>query len=274
MDGGRLRAMTWNIWWRFGPRWTERQPGLLATVRRWDPDVLALQEVWGDRKTSQAEELAAALGGYAVYAEPSYPAVPVPPRSPDDEGVTLGVALVSRWPITVRRVEPLPARHRSWTPVALVATVEHPRGPLHLVVSCLEYGIPYSDDRIAQATLLAELATRPDFDGPCPVLVLGDLNAAPNSSVLRPLRDVLVDAWIAGGGEPDAVTLPSSHPSAPLEAGPELVDQRIDHIFFRAGQEDQQILVESAALAGDAVDGIFPSDHRAVICDLRWANGR
>jgi hypothetical protein len=19
MDGGRIRAMTWNIWWRFGP---------------------------------------------------------------------------------------------------------------------------------------------------------------------------------------------------------------------------------------------------------------
>jgi hypothetical protein len=29
MDGGRIRAMTWNIWWRFGPRWRERQPGLL-----------------------------------------------------------------------------------------------------------------------------------------------------------------------------------------------------------------------------------------------------
>jgi len=57
---------------------------------------LALQEVWGDDTTSQAEELAEALGGHAIYAEPSYPAVPVPPRSPDDEDVTLGVALVSR----------------------------------------------------------------------------------------------------------------------------------------------------------------------------------
>ena len=45
MDGGRIRAMTWNIWWRFGPRWTERQPGLLETIRRFNPDVLALQEV-------------------------------------------------------------------------------------------------------------------------------------------------------------------------------------------------------------------------------------
>ena len=273
MDGGRVRAMTWNIWWRFGPRWTERQPGLVATIRRFDPDVLALQEVWGDQHTSQAEQIADALGGHAAYAEPSYPAVPDPPRDPDDEGVTLGVGLVSRWPITARRVEPLPARHRSWSPLALVVTIDHPCGPLHVVASCLEHSIPYSDDRLAQAALLAELATRPELDGPCPVLVLGDLNAASDSAVLRPLRDVLVDAWSAGGGDPGAVTLPSSHPSAPLEAGPELVDQRIDHIFFRAGQEDQQVLVESTALGGDAVDGVFPSDHRAVVCDFRWKNG-
>ena len=103
---------------------------------------------------------------------------------------------------------------------------------------------------------------------------MGDLNAAPDSAVLRPLRDVLIDAWTAAGGDPDAVTLPSSHPSAPLEAGPQLVDQRIDHVFFRAGQEDQDVLVEAATLAGDAVDGVFPSDHRAVVCDFRWTNRR
>lgn len=236
--------------------------------------MLALQEVWGDDTTSQAEELAEALGGHAIYAEPSYPAVPAPPRSPDDENVTLGVALVSRWPIRSYRVEPLPARHRNWSPVALVATVDHPAGPLPVVTSCLDYGIPYSDDRFAQAVFLAERATRPEHDGACPVLVMGDLNAAPDSAVLRPLRDVLIDAWTAAGGDPDAVTLPSSHPSAPLEAGPQLVDQRIDHVFFRAGQEDQDVLVEAATLAGDAVDGVFPSDHRGVVCDFRWTNRR
>jgi endonuclease/exonuclease/phosphatase family metal-dependent hydrolase len=102
------------------------------------------------------------------------------------------------------------------------------------------------------------------------VIVAGDLNAAPDSPVLRPLRDTLTDAWIAGGGDPATVTLPSKHPSAPLEAGPELVDQRIDHIFFRPGQPGMRILVESATLAGAPMDGVYPSDHQAVVCDLRW----
>jgi endonuclease/exonuclease/phosphatase family metal-dependent hydrolase len=127
----------------------------------------------------------------------------------------------------------------------------------------------YNDDRIAQAQTLAKLATDPIMDGPCPVIVAGGLNAAPDSVVLRSLRDLLTDAWIAGHGDPTAVTLPSSQPSAPLEAGPELVDQRIGHIFFRPGQPGMRIIVESASLAGAPVDGVYPSDHQAVVCDLR-----
>jgi endonuclease/exonuclease/phosphatase family metal-dependent hydrolase len=188
----------------------------------------------------------------------------------DHDGIGLGVALLSRWPIVHRDVIPMPARHRTWDPVILRAVVAHPAGELPILVACLEHATAYSDDRLAQATLLADLCTDPAGDGPCPVLAMGDLNAAADSAVLRPLRDVLVDAWRSGNGALDAVTLPSTHPSAPLEAGPELVDQRIDHIFFRPGHEDQLVTVETATIAGDAVDGVFPSDHRAVVCDLRW----
>jgi hypothetical protein len=81
---------------------------------------------------------------------------------------------------------------------------------------------------------------------------------------------MLTDAWPVGGGSADAVTLPSTHPSAPLEAGQQMVDQRIDHIFFRPGREDQEVLVEGVQLAGEPPDGVYPSDHRAVLADLRW----
>jgi endonuclease/exonuclease/phosphatase (EEP) superfamily protein YafD len=103
-----------------------------------------------------------------------------------------------------------------------------------------------------------------------PIIVAGDLNAAPTSAILRPLSDVLADAWSAGGGDPAAVTLPSSHPSAPIESK-ELIDQRIDHIFFRPGEWAQRVRVE--LLAGEPVDGVYPSDHRAAVCDLSWSAG-
>jgi hypothetical protein len=40
--------------------------------------------------------------------------------------------------------------------------------------------------------------------------------------VLRPLEDVLIDTWAAGGGDLGAVTIPSSHPEAPVEAGEQI----------------------------------------------------
>ena len=62
----------------------------------------------------------------------------------------------------------------------------------------------------------------------------------------------------------------SGHPQAPLTAGLQLVDQRIDHIFFRPGREDQHVRVEGVQIVGDPEDGIYPSDHRAVVADLTW----
>jgi endonuclease/exonuclease/phosphatase family metal-dependent hydrolase len=263
------RVMTWNVWWRFGPQWRERQDGILATVRAVDPDVLALQECWAADGTTQADELAAALGFSAAFAEPSLPPVPDPPETADQAGARLGIGLVSRWPITAVRRVPLPTRARRQAPVSLVATLAHPDGPLPVIATCLEWEPAHGEDRVAQARAVAELARDPALDGPAPVLVLGDLNAAPDSPVLRPLRETLTDAYEAGGGDPAAPSLRSDHPFAPLEAT-ELIDRRIDHVLVRPGRPGGSVTVERAWIAGVPVDGLDPSDHRAVVCDLAW----
>ncbi len=63
----RVRALTWNIWWRYGP-WERRRPAIAATLARFDADVIALQEVWSDETTNLAAELAAELGYHHVFA--------------------------------------------------------------------------------------------------------------------------------------------------------------------------------------------------------------
>ena len=40
-----MRVATWNIWWRFGP-WEQRAPGIEATLRSIDADIVCLQETW------------------------------------------------------------------------------------------------------------------------------------------------------------------------------------------------------------------------------------
>lgn len=46
--------------------------------------------------------------------------------------------------------------------------------------------------------------------------------------------------------------------------------QRLGPASFRPGRERQQVLVEQVRLAGEPVDGLHQSDHRAVVADLRW----
>ncbi|MEJ3653435.1 endonuclease/exonuclease/phosphatase family protein [Actinomycetes bacterium KLBMP 9759] len=265
----RLRVVTWNLWWRFGPDWAARQPGIAATLRLLDADVVALQEVWGSSGTSQADRFGAQLGRHSAFVAPGLPPPPDPPERADQRGIDVGLGLLSRWPISRCKAVEMPARFRDPPPVAMRATVDHPAGPLHVVVACLEWEPAFQADRVAQARALAALAADERLDGPAPVVVAGDLNAAPDSPVLAPLRDRMVDAWAAGGGDPDAVTLSSTHPFAPVEAE-ELIDQRIDHVFLRPGLPDQRVRVERAELAGGPVDGLDPSDHRAVVCDIAW----
>ncbi len=134
--------MTWNIWWRFGPRWQDRQHGLVETLRAVDADVVALQEVWGTAETTQAHDFAGQLGLHAAFAAPSYPPAPEAPSAPDHEGVAIGLGLLRRWPITSLRQVELPARHRRLTPVAMAANLAHPAGPLHVVAACLDMSRP------------------------------------------------------------------------------------------------------------------------------------
>ena len=268
-DGGSARLMTWNVWWRFGPEWRERQGAILHTIREVGPDVVGLQEVWGTAETSQAHELAGQLGRHAAFVSPGLPPAPVPVENEDQEGVLLGLGLVSRWPITDSHAVEMPSRHRSPAPVALCASIEHPSGPLHVVVANAEWQPAYNDDRSATAHRLVELAFDPAYDGAVPVVLMGDLNAPPDDPVLRPAYDLMVDTWAAGDGDPDGVTLPISHPQAAVEAE-HLIDRRIDHIFLRPGQPDLVIEVSATRDVGDAVDGVIPSDHRAVVCDVTW----
>jgi endonuclease/exonuclease/phosphatase family metal-dependent hydrolase len=261
-----MRVVTWNVFWRFGPEWRERQPRILATLRDLAPDVVGLQESWIGEGTSQAAELAAELDMHAAVAAPSLPPVPVPPENPDQDGIELGLGLLSRWPILSVRRPALPVTHRPQAPLSLVATLDHPGGPLHVVVSCLEWEPDFRDDQLAQSAALATLLDDPALDGDHPVLLLADLNAEPGSPEVRQLTDVAVDTWTAGGGDPGAVTLSSGTPWAPLEV-PRLIDQRIDWVLARPGT--RRVRVTRAFLAGDRpVDGLLPSDHFAVVADL------
>jgi endonuclease/exonuclease/phosphatase family metal-dependent hydrolase len=257
--------MVWNVWWRFGDDWRAREKGILATLETYRPDVLGLVESWSGDGTDQPHRLASHLGLHAAWI----PAAATPFAVSDHPGIDGGLGLLSRWPILDVGSHGLPHAVRAGPqPYALVATLDHPRGPLHVIVAGTEWEPRFADDHLAQTRFLAALASDARFDGPLPVLLLADLNASVDQPELAPLLDTMVDTWEAAGADPGAVTLDARLPIAPRDAFKQL-DRRIDHVFARAGRLGLPVAVHGAFLAGDRPIGtVYPSDHYAVGVDL------
>jgi endonuclease/exonuclease/phosphatase family metal-dependent hydrolase len=267
--------VTWNVLWRFEPDWRARERALLATLDRLGPDLVGLQECWGTADDSQAHVIARHLGGFAAFAAPSLPPVPEPPEPPehdDQAGVSMGVGLVSRWPIRVLGHHELPVSHRQVAPVALEVEVRRADAPVRVLVAAVEWEPAYADDHLAQTTRLAELlaGARPGAAGSgasgagVPSILLADLNRDATQAEFAPLAAVADDTWELGGGDPHAVTLSSAVPFAPLEATKEL-DRRIDHVLVAPRGA---AVVSAAHAVADPVDGVYPSDHFPVGADL------
>ncbi|PZF81568.1 endonuclease/exonuclease/phosphatase family protein [Jiangella anatolica] len=259
-----MRAMTWNVWWRFGDEWMERQIGIAATLATHRPDIVGLQETWATRESSQAAVLAAPLGMHSVFGGPS---LPHPIEEPGHDGVGLGLAILSRWPIRHAWTHRLPSS-RDQVPVALIAAVDHPTGRLHVVCVCAEHHAHLAEDHLAQTRELAALATDLSALGD-PVLLLGDLNAGPDTPEIAALTGdgTVTDAWTASGADGDGVTLSAALPMAPLGATKQL-NRRIDYILFRAPDGTKPPKVHTATVLDQPVGGLYPSDHFAVVADL------
>lgn len=256
--------MTWNVLWRYEPDWRARERAILAMLEQAQPDVLGLQECWGTAEESQAGRFAEQLGMHAAFLAPSLPPAPIPPDHPDQRGVLLGVGLVSRWPITDVRRHTLPARHGQVAPVALEArTGDGSQRSFDVIVAATEWEPKRADDHLAQTRLLAALLGA-DHDAPTATVLLADLNCDSHQAEFAPFTEVADDVWALAGGDPDAVTLSSAVPFAPLDAVKQ-IDRRVDHILVGRGTGLEAV---GAFTISTPVDGIFPSDHFPVAADV------
>ncbi len=94
-----MRILSWNLWWRYGP-WEQRREAIAATLAQARPDLCGLQEVWGAPGENLAAELAGRLGMHWCWAE----------AARGREGLSIGNAILSRWPIAAQAEATLPGR--------------------------------------------------------------------------------------------------------------------------------------------------------------------
>jgi endonuclease/exonuclease/phosphatase family metal-dependent hydrolase len=265
VSADRLRVLSWNLWWRFGP-WEERLPAIIATIRDLDPDVIALQEVWLADGTSSAQLIAEALGHHVEVAH----------RLVLD-GVGFGNAVVSRWPIGRTATRPLPRGTDvdDEERLVLLAEVDAPNAPVQVFSTHLNWRHDQGAIRQDQVRQLCAFvaAERPRS---YPPIVCGDFNAEPDSDEIRMLTGlaavpepgvVFRDAWTAPGSDGPGYTWADSNPFAKAEFEQE---RRIDYVFTGWRRNDGRGAPLSCRVVGDvAVDGVFPSDHYGVLAELQ-----
>lgn len=259
--------MSWNLWWRFGP-WWRRQPAISGVLNDVGADVIGLQEVWvEDDGANQAEILARRLGYHVACG---------PVRFYD--GLAFTNAVLSRWPIRRQEAVPLPASagrpsHRH----LLLAEVAAPFGRLAFFTTHLDWHFDASATRVAQVSAAAKAVDewRGDPEVDFPAVLVGDLNAVPDSDELRMLTGatappvaglVFTDAWAVQGDGPGH-TFSEHNPHLANATWP---NRRIDYVLVSWPRPKPRGSVASCWLAGvEPVDGVVASDHYAVVAELR-----
>jgi endonuclease/exonuclease/phosphatase family metal-dependent hydrolase len=208
LNDSTLRVMTFNIAAGNGDlaRITE-------TIRREDPDVVALQEVdvnWGARSgfANQISELASALGMESRFA-PIYRLPGADSTKPQRE---YGVALLSRFPIIHFRndtITRLSTQSEAATPVPapgfLNATILVRGSAVRVFNTHTDYR-PDPAVRVKQVGEMLAIVGQPAT----PTLLFGDLNAPPSAPEMQPLLLRLRDAWPVENG--DGFTYPATLP--------------------------------------------------------------
>ncbi|MFF4659378.1 endonuclease/exonuclease/phosphatase family protein [Streptomyces sp. NPDC001381] len=273
-----MRVVTWNLWWRFGP-WRERQKAILAVLRDLRPDVVGLQEVWAAADGENlAEWLADELGLHCAWA-PS----PAPERwrrrisAADSDGVDIGNAVLSRWPVTQRETLLLPApADLADGRMALYARLAAPAYDVPFFTAHLTSGPGASAVRREQVTALAGFVSRHSGGTPHPPVVTGDFNARPDSDEVRLFGghrtapavpgQVFHDAWDYADPFAPSATWTPENPCAARVLEPPV---RIDYIHVGPPGPVGEGHVRHVRRAGDGpVEGVWPSDHAAVVADL------
>jgi endonuclease/exonuclease/phosphatase family metal-dependent hydrolase len=270
-----LRVLTWNLWWRFGP-WEERREAVLAVLDELRPDIVGLQEVWARGDENLAAWLASRLGMHAVWAPSRAPRLWQ--RRGGDASVGIGNAVLSRWPVAEHGTVELPAPPGDDDGRAgLYALVDTPTDHVPFFTAHLSAPLDASALRCRQVEVLGEFVADRSRGSAFPPVVTGDFNAWPDSDEVRRFGgyktapavpgQVLFDAWeYADPAQPSATWNPANpYAGAGFEPG-----VRVDYIHVGPPGPRGLGSVSAVRRAGDEpVDGVWPSDHAAVLADLR-----
>ncbi len=263
----RMRVLTWNIWWRFGP-YVDREPLILQQLQDLNADVICLQEVWDTGTDNQAARLADDLGLHFSYEA----VLPI-------DGVNWGMAILSKWPVLDQQglvLPSMPSDDGSRDCKVMRARLDGPNGVVDVYNTHLSWRPEESAIRQEQVGFIANLV-KSTWQGPVPPIVCGDFNAIPTADEIRILTGeaavpvdglYFFDAWRAAGHTDAGFTWDNANSLTNKALQP---NRRLDYIFVGEPAENAAGHVLTAERVGlQPSNGIFPSDHFGVLAELRY----
>jgi endonuclease/exonuclease/phosphatase family metal-dependent hydrolase len=218
----------------------------------------------------QATLIGAGHLGHAAYA-----------RAMDyGNGLAFGNAVLSRFPISEHRAFELPGRETGEVRALLYAVVDHPAGKLPVFVTHLNWKLHHASVRVHQVQFICERIRElePIDVARLPPVLMGDMNADPDSDEMRYLRGLatldgrsvyFADAWQYGGDGP-GYTFDRRNRFAAIAHEP---PRRIDYIYVRGPDsklrgEPLSTRLAFATPAPSSEGDVFPSDHFGLVTDL------
>ena len=269
----RLRVLTWNLWHRFGP-WEARRPAIAATLARLDADVDLPPGGVGRRRGGVRRGAGRRASASTRCTGPASTSTASGSATPS----------LSRWPITGSDVLALPSRADTEEMRTCVrADIDGPRGALQVFSTHLNWRFDQSGVRQDQVRSICTFidSSKPDGGRDYPPILCGDFNADPDSDEIRMLTGrsdppvpklVFHDAWEVAGQASDSsdtgATWTNANPYARLDLEP---DRRIDYVFVGWPKAGGAGHVTRCTVEGlEPVDGVVPSDHLAVLAELRY----
>ena len=238
-----LRVLTYNIHHGEGADARINLPRIAKVITDTRPDLVALQEV--DVKTrrsggvDQAAELARLTGMHVAFA-----------KAIDYQGGEYGQAILSRTPPGPVQTHALPGRPDAERRIAASTTVRPwgERGPGVLFVGTHLDHVRDDSDRLRQADEINRLFVAPGDEKPA--ILTGDLNAGPESEVMKRFAAHWHDS--AAGAKRAAPTVPAEKPT-----------RRIDYVLLRP--KGAWRVIETTV-----IEEPVASDHRPVLAVLEW----
>jgi endonuclease/exonuclease/phosphatase family metal-dependent hydrolase len=236
----RLRVLSYNIHHGEGTDGTLDLARIARVIKAAKPDLVALQEV--DRNTKrtggvdQMKELARLTGLHAEFAK----AIPL-------QGGEYGQAILSRFPLQGVKAHPLPGKKGQEVRIVIEARVEPGDGVPDLTFLGTHFQHDDAKTREGQAAKVNELFGK----AAGPVILAGDLNAAPGSGPVKALENVWTFATAPGAR--GLLTIPSDRPT-----------RQIDYVLFRPAGKFK--VVEAKV-----IEEKVASDHRPVLAVIEWA---